>query len=126
MPLGIAPFTFPDLFDPHRLAELSAEFDRWFLATAPGAHARFAAYRACKGEGMSPEDKSEALLAAAPFVSEFTGRLFGIGKELESVKASVMDREPLWRFKRDFAKKRVLRADAGKTWRDAGRAPELA
>ncbi len=121
MPLGIAPYSFADLFDPPKLAALHADFDRWFLATAPDAHARFASYAACKGKGMTNEAISEALLAAAPFVSQFTGRLFGVEAQLEALRAGVMDREPLWRFKRDFGKKRVLRDGAGKAWRDAGR-----
>jgi NADPH-dependent glutamate synthase beta subunit-like oxidoreductase/NAD(P)H-flavin reductase len=126
MPLGIAPYTFADLFDPAKLAALHADFDRWFFATAPDAHARFAAYAGCKGVGMTPEAVSEALLAAAPFVSQFTGRLFGVEKELASLRADVMDREPLWRFKRDFGKKRVLKDGAGKAWAATGRSLEAA
>ena len=126
MPLGIAPYTFEDLFDPAKLAALHGDFDRWFKETAPEAHARFAAYAACKGKGMTPEAVSEALLAASPFVSQFTGRLFGVEKELSVLRAGIMDREPLWRFKRDFVKKRVLKDSAGKAWRDAGRTPAAA
>ena len=116
--LGIPGFTFGDLFEPARLADLHGEFERWFARTAPEAHARFDAYRACKGEGMTAEAKSEALLAAAPHVSAFVVRLFGVQREAETLREQVIDRSPLWRFKRDFAKKRVLRGDAGKAWRD--------
>jgi NADPH-dependent glutamate synthase beta subunit-like oxidoreductase/NAD(P)H-flavin reductase len=114
--LGVAGFTFADLFVPQRLAALHAEFDGWFKARAPEDYARFDAYRACKGEGMEPQAVSEALLAATPHVSAFVGKLFGVEKELDALRIEVHDREPLWRFKRDFAKKRVLRADAGKAW----------
>src|SRR5262249_13309669 len=87
--------------------------------------ARFDAYRACQERGMSPEDASEALLAAAPSVASFIGRLFGIEDALHALRGSVMDREPLWRFKRDFAKKRILRPDAGKAWREGpGKMPD--
>ena len=121
--LGIPGFSFGDLFEPARLAELHAEFESWFAARAPADHARFAAYRACKGVGMAPEAVSEALLGAAPHVSAFVGRLFGVERELDALRTEVHDRDPLWRFKRDFAKKRVLRPEAGKGWRqtyDAG------
>src|SRR5271156_2050343 len=111
--LGIPGFTFGDLFEPARLADLHAEFEQWFARTAPEAHARFAEYRACKGEGMTPEAKSEALLVAAPHVSAFVGKLFGVEREVDVLRDGVLDRSPLWRFKRDFAKKRVLRSDAG-------------
>ena len=116
--LGLPGFTFGDLFEPLRLADLHAEFESWFARTAPEDHARFEAYRACKGEGMTAEGISEALLAAAPHVSSFVGRLFGVERALNVLRGEVHDRDPLWRFKRDFAKKRVLRADAGKGWRD--------
>ena len=116
--LGLPGFTFGDLFDPARLKDLHDEFEAWFARTAPEAQARFASYRACKGEGMTPEAISEALLVATPFVSAFVVKLFGVEREVEELKSGVIDRSPLWRFKRDFAKKRVLRADAGKAWRD--------
>jgi hypothetical protein len=116
-PLGIPGFSFGDLFDAERLAALHGEFEAWFRARAPEDHARFDAYRACKGAGMTPEAVSEALLAAAPHVSAFVGKLFDVEAEMEALRGHVHDRDPLWRFKRDFAKKRVLRPDAGKAWR---------
>ncbi len=114
--LGIPGFSFVDLHDPHKLAELYALWDARFRESDPAAHATFAAYRACKGSGMGPEAVSEALLAAAPHVSRFVGALFGVEAQLQTLAASVQDRTPLWRFKRDFAKKRVLRDSAGKSW----------
>jgi NADPH-dependent glutamate synthase beta subunit-like oxidoreductase/NAD(P)H-flavin reductase len=118
--LGIPGFSFGDLFAPARLADLHAEFEAWFVARAPADHARFAAYRECKGVGMTPEAVSEALLAAAPHVSAFVGKLFAVEHEVDVLRTEVHDRDPLWRFKRDFAKKRVLRPEAGKGWRDGG------
>ncbi len=114
--LGIAGFAYADLYDPARLHELLLAFDRWFAAESPAHHARFEAYRACQGKGMTPVAVSEALLAAAPYVGRFVGKLFGIEKELEGFQEVVRRNDPLWRFRKDFAKKRVLRADAGKAW----------
>ena len=122
--LGVEGFTYADLYAPQRLADLHAAFDAWFAATAPEHHARFEAYRACRGEGMTSEQKSEALLACAPYVSAFLGKLFGVDTELDALRIDVHDRDPLWRFKRDFVKKRVLRADAGKGWREGPGADE--
>jgi len=123
MPLGIEGFTYADLHEPARLRALHDLFDGWFAAQAPDAHAQFAAYRACKGEGMTPVACSDALLAAAPYVGHFVGRLFGIEKEAEHFREMVRRDDPLWRFKKDFAKKRVLREGAGKAWT---RGPEKA
>jgi hypothetical protein len=114
--LGIEGFTYADLHDAERLGELYGVFDRWFAGESPEHYARFAAYRACKGEGMTGLAKSEALLAAAPYVGAFVGRLFRIEHELEGFRHVVRRNDPLWRFRKDFAKKRVLRADAGKGW----------
>ena len=124
--LGIADFTFADLFDPARLTALNTEFDRWFEAKGPGAFATFAKYRACRGVGMHKVEVSAALLAAAPYVSAFLARLFNVESEVAAFGADVRERDPLWRFKREFVRKRALRADAGKTWRGAGRSGEEA
>src|SRR5258708_15987149 len=123
MPLGVGDFVYADLYDPARLRELSDAFERWFAAEGPEHHARFVAYRACRGEGMAPVERSEALLAAAPYVGRFVGRLFGVEAELEAFRDSVRQNDPLWRFRKDFLKKRVLRSDAGKGWT---RGPEAA
>jgi NADPH-dependent glutamate synthase beta subunit-like oxidoreductase/NAD(P)H-flavin reductase len=114
--VGDGRFRYADLYDPARLAELERVFDRWFAATAPEHHARFDAYRACKGEGMPAPAQSEALLVAAPYVERFIGKLFRVEAELEAFRDAVRKDDPLWRFRKDFAKKRVLRAEAGKAW----------
>ncbi|MEO8800176.1 MAG: pyridine nucleotide-disulfide oxidoreductase, partial [Polyangiaceae bacterium] len=119
--LGFEGYSYPDLFAPVRLAALANEFEKWFLARAPEAHAQFAAYRKVKGEGMKPEDVSEALIAAAPHVSSFVGKLFGVEAELAKIHAATHERKPLWSFKRDFAKKRVLSKEPGKAWAALGK-----
>ncbi len=127
MSLGIDGFTYADLYDPARLRDLSEAFERWFAAESPESHARFAAYRACLGQGMTAVACSEALLAGAPYVGRFVGKLFAVEKELEAFRESVRLDDPLWRFRKDFAKKRVLRPEAGKSWtRGADAAREVA
>ncbi|HLK37138.1 MAG TPA: FAD-dependent oxidoreductase, partial [Polyangiaceae bacterium] len=66
---------------------------------------------------------SEALLAAAPFVGRFVGMLFGVEREVDALRDSIRADDPIWRFRKDFLKKRVLRGDAGKAW---SHAPEMA
>ncbi|HEY4013689.1 MAG TPA: FAD-dependent oxidoreductase [Polyangiaceae bacterium] len=114
--LGLEGFAYADLYDPAKLDELHRRFDRWFSAESPEHHGRFAAYRACQGEGMTPVARSEALLAAAPYVGRFVGLLFGVDDELEVFREKVRSEDPIWKFRRDFLKKRVLRAGAGKGW----------
>jgi NADPH-dependent glutamate synthase beta subunit-like oxidoreductase/NAD(P)H-flavin reductase len=114
--LGLEGFTYPDFYIPERLADLHRVYDNWFKATAPEAHGTFEAYRRLGGKGMTPLQVSDALLAAAPFVSAFLGKLFGIESELLAFREEAKKGDPIWKFKRDFVKKRVLRADAGKAW----------
>src|ERR1700710_1773301 len=106
--LGFAGYTYRDLFEPLRLAALAADFEAWFKSRDAAAHEKFAAYRSVKGAGMKPEEISEALLAAAPHVSGFVAKLFQVEGELAQIRAGSQERTPLWRFKREFAKKRVL------------------
>ncbi|HEY3822648.1 MAG TPA: FAD-dependent oxidoreductase [Polyangiaceae bacterium] len=116
MPLGVGGFTYADLYEPSKLRELHDLFDRWFAAESPEHHARFDAYRACKGQGMTAVARSEALLAGAPYVGHFLAKLFGVETEAQHFREMVRRNDPLWRFKKDFIKKRVLRDGAGKSW----------
>jgi len=74
MALGIEGFTYEDLYDPARLAALHEAFDGWFAAQGSEMYRRFDEYRRTQGEGMTPLQQSDALLAAAPFVGQFIGR----------------------------------------------------
>jgi len=94
-------------------------FHAWFRGRDADGWATFDAYRKCKGVGMTAEQKSTALLACSPHVGAFLAKLFGIETDVATLKSSVQDREPLWRFKREFAKKRVTKADAGKAFKTA-------
>ncbi len=118
--LGVPGFTFEDLFLPERLAALHEAWAAWFKETAPEPAATFEAYRACRGKGLSQTAVSDALLAAAPYVSRFVAKLFRVEAEATALAADVAHRDPLWRFKKDFVKKRVLKAEAGKAWSERG------
>src|SRR5690242_13640516 len=111
--LGVPGFGFADLFEPSRLADLYAIFEKEFAAADPEAHARFEAYRACRGEGMTPEAVSEALLGKAPHVSSFVAKLFNVEHEIASKRSETRERDVLWLFKRDFSKKRLWKPSAG-------------
>ncbi|MGD0678284.1 MAG: pyridine nucleotide-disulfide oxidoreductase, partial [Polyangiaceae bacterium] len=113
--LGVVGFTYPDLYDPAKLRELLETFDRWFSVEAPLHHERFAAYRSSKGLGMPAVERSDALLAAAPYVGRFIGGLFAVEGELEAFRGQVRQNDALWRFRKDFVKKRVLKGGSGWT-----------
>jgi NADPH-dependent glutamate synthase beta subunit-like oxidoreductase/NAD(P)H-flavin reductase len=116
MPLGITGFVYADLYDPKRLEALYEEWDHFFAESAPAAYARFAAYRACKGEGMGGLAQSESILAAAPWVGRFVGKLFGVENLLRGFRETARHNDPLWRFRKEFTRGRVLREGAGSGW----------
>ena len=114
--LGIPGFAWADLFSPAKLEELAAAFDRFFRERSPEGFARFDAYRSGKGEGMTPEQQSDALLAGAPHLSAFIAKLFRVEGELAKVHADVEARKVLWTFRHEFAKKRLFGKEPGKSW----------
>jgi NADPH-dependent glutamate synthase beta subunit-like oxidoreductase/NAD(P)H-flavin reductase len=117
MPLGIDGFRYADLFSPERLRDLYEAFTKELAEKAPDAWRAYDAYRTCQGKGMTPQQVSTVLLSVTPHVSSFVGKLFGVENELARLANEVKDRTPLWRFKQDFAKKRVLKDGAGKVWK---------
>jgi NADPH-dependent glutamate synthase beta subunit-like oxidoreductase/NAD(P)H-flavin reductase len=115
MKLGIEGFRYLDLFDPERLRALYDAFCRELETAAPNDFRVYEAYRS--GATQKAEEVSDAILAVAPHVSRFVAKLFGVEREIETLASDVSDRTPLWAFKAEFAKKRVLKESAGKSWK---------
>ena len=123
MPLGVAGFTYADLYEPAKLARAARRVRPLVRRGAPEHHARFAAYRACKGEGMTPAGAERG--AARRRAVRGPLRRQALRRRARARRRSsemVRRNDPLWRFKKDFAKKRVLRDGAGKGWTLGARA----
>src|SRR5690349_10489759 len=76
MPLGLTGFRYADLFLPDRLRELYNVFCSELEQKAPDTWRLYEAYRSHHAEGKTTADEtSSALLAVAPHVSDFVGRL---------------------------------------------------
>ncbi len=118
--LGLSGFSYADLYEPAGLRRLHEHFLAEFAAHDAAAFATFERYRAAKGEGFGPKETSEALLAAAPHLARFVGQLFGVQRELEALERATAQESVLWRFKKEFGKKRARKADAGSAWRARG------
>ncbi len=114
--LGLDGFEYADLYDATRLADLTRIFHEHLRAASPEAFGQLMALAEAGGRLATPQATSDALLAAAPHLSAFVGKLFGVERELEALRGSLRAHDPVWAFKRDFGKKRVLKADAGKGW----------
>jgi len=76
--LGIPGFEYADLYNTQRLADLLTVFDQSVQKHDPELFAELAAYRACNGEGMAPEQISEILVRTAPYVGTFVAELFKV------------------------------------------------
>ncbi len=114
--LGLSGFTYADLYDPSGLRRLHDSFLDYLRASDAEAFVTFEAYRVCAGAGFGPKETSAAILAAAPHLSSFVGKLFGVERELEALERETAQESVLWRFKKEFGKKRVRKADAGAAW----------
>ena len=138
--LGYPGFTYPDLYAPERLHELLQIFDEEYRGAAPEAFARFAAYRASRGEGLTPEAISDVLVESAAHVGVFVARLFAITDEAGEQKTAITSEfENIFEFRHAVVKglTKRFKAAAVQEWdrallkaqmrglRELARAPEL-
>ena len=105
--LGVPGFAYPDLRDPERLRALHDVFLQELAAADCTLAARWDAYRAAPA-GVVPVERSALLVEMAPRVSAFVARLFGVERELAAMRAATLAQDPIFRFKVDFVRRRVL------------------
>ncbi len=105
-PLGVPGFTFADLHQPERLAELHERFADDVRLTEPELWTRWVYHTG--GAPLGAVDYSHLLVAMAPHVSRFVARLFAIGTDVEALEAVTRGYDDLFRFKIDFVRRRAL------------------
>jgi hypothetical protein len=103
--LGLPEFTFADLHEPARLADLYGRFIAEVVGTEPALWERWQAQAAAP---PGPVDRSALLVALAPHVSRFIAKLFAVGPEAEVLAATTRAYDDLFRFKIDFVRRRAL------------------
>src|SRR5687767_1389375 len=108
MPLGIEGFTYADLYGPDRLRHLHDEFCRQTAEFDPALWAEWDAYRTAPDEPRPAPVVSSLIVRMAPHVSRFVTRLFQVEMAAGEVRAHTHQLDPLFRFKSDFVRKRVL------------------
>jgi NADPH-dependent glutamate synthase beta subunit-like oxidoreductase/NAD(P)H-flavin reductase len=108
MPLGIAGFTYGDLFLPSRLRELHEVFCRRVAADDPGLWRQWDAYRTAPESVPSPIERSDLIVRMAPHVSRFVVRLFQVDEAAAAIQHGTHRLDALFRFKIDFVRKRAL------------------
>jgi len=108
-PLGIPGFSFTDLHDALRLADLTAAFDRDLQATDADLFARFDRHRKSPLSGPAEGD---LLVEVSRHVSLFVGRLFRVSEEQAQLKSNAGREAPIFRVKREFVQRRVFKKGA--------------
>src|SRR5437763_15033397 len=107
--LGIAGYSYADLYDPAKLRTL---FERWHAelhASDAPLGARCDAYRANQGASLTPEALSELLVELAPTVSRFVARLFRVEDEWTELQRRTAEELHVFRLKDEVVKRRALK-----------------
>ena len=106
--LALPGFSYSDLFNPDRLKKLNDIFDGELAAANPDLFASWDSYRRNPLEPRKPVEISALLVGVAGHLSRFVTQLFQIETEAEALAAATSDQSPVFRFKVDFVRRRVL------------------
>jgi NADPH-dependent glutamate synthase beta subunit-like oxidoreductase/NAD(P)H-flavin reductase len=108
--LGFEGFSYGDLHRPERLRALSEAFYAEVEREDAALHASLSEYIASGGEKIKgTRAESELLIAAAPHLSRFVARLFGVERERERLAEAIRAQDPIFRFKQ-FVQRRALKS----------------
>ena len=97
---------FPDLYDPEGLRRVDERFLETLSQSEPALHQWLLSARA-NPSALTDKQKSELMIAVAPHVDDFVGRLFGIEAELKALQKRHHDLAPLFSVKRRFVFKKA-------------------
>src|SRR5579863_7380812 len=103
--LGIAGFTYPDLYKSKRLKELLDVFDYEVAAANPELFAAWDDYRNHPEKARTEPEISALLVAMAGHLSQFLTKLFAIAPQVQALAAATADQNPVFRFKIDFIRR---------------------
>jgi NADPH-dependent glutamate synthase beta subunit-like oxidoreductase/NAD(P)H-flavin reductase len=107
--LGVAGFHYSDLYKPERLAQLSAAFYAGLREDDATLCAALGAYTASRGANLrGTRAESELIIAAAPHVSRFVARLFGVEAERAAHAVQIRAQDAVFGFK-TFISRRALK-----------------
>ncbi|MEQ1528071.1 MAG: pyridine nucleotide-disulfide oxidoreductase, partial [Methylococcales bacterium] len=104
--LGIAGFTYPDLYNSARLKDLADAFDNSVKQHDHELFSRFQAYRQTQGEGLAAEEISDLLVRMGPFVGQFVATLFNVNADHQAQAAKIKaDLDTIFTFKNEVIEK---------------------
>ncbi len=107
--LNLPSFSFPDLFQPDKLAELTDLFYAGVRLQNPELFERFDAYRKVGGANYDVTETSAILVDMAPYLDAFVAKIFGVEEEMKTKKIIAGRERILFKFRRDFFNRRALK-----------------
>jgi len=105
--LGIKDLKFSDLFTFEGLKKLNQDFQNYFQQHDPKLFSSFIEFR--NGKVLSGLEESELLIASSRYLSQYIGKLFQVEKELAELEENTLAENPIFRFKKEFVQRRVLK-----------------
>lgn len=106
--LGIPGFRYSDLYDAERLRELAEKFYDEVKEKEPLLYEALMQYIEARGENYEPRVESKILTDAAPYLSDFIARLFGINRERDQLRREITEQNPIWKYK-FFVQRRAIK-----------------
>src|SRR5262245_30562154 len=106
--LGISGFEYSDLYRPERLKELADVFECEVAAANPELFAAWDDYRNHPEKPRKEPEISALLVGMSGYLSQFLAKMFGVASEVEALAAVTADQDPVFRFKIDFVRRRVI------------------
>ncbi|MBA2378178.1 MAG: FAD-dependent oxidoreductase, partial [Blastocatellia bacterium] len=97
--LGIDGFSYSDLFDAEKLKALAEKFYEEVAEREPALFDALSQYIASHGQGFEKRVESQILTDAAPYLSDFIARLFGITSERSEMERLILQQDPIWKYK---------------------------
>ncbi len=106
--LGIVGFKYSDLYDANKLQELAEKFYAEVEQKEPILGDALKKYIVRRGAGYEKRVESKILTDAAPFLSEFIARMFGINHERAELQRVINEQDPIWKYK-FFVQRRAIK-----------------
>ncbi|MEO5859895.1 MAG: FAD-dependent oxidoreductase, partial [Pyrinomonadaceae bacterium] len=106
--LGINGFKYSDLFDAVKLKALAEKFYAEVDEKEPVLGDALKKYIGAAGNGYEKRVESKILTDAAPFLSDFVGRMFKITRERSELERTILEQNPVWKYK-FFVQRRAIK-----------------
>ncbi|MDQ3088122.1 MAG: pyridine nucleotide-disulfide oxidoreductase, partial [Acidobacteriota bacterium] len=106
--LGIVGFKYSDLYDAEKLKAIAEKFYAEVEEREPILGDALKKYIAAGGAGYEKKVESKILTDAAPFLSDFIARMFGISRQREILQKKINEQDPIWKYK-FFVQRRAIK-----------------